>query len=60
MKKVFIAVMLCSVFAGAGFAGEVDVVATIFPVFDWVREISQGADVKVTLLLDKGVYLHSY
>ena len=60
MKKVFIAVMLCSVFAGAGFAGEVDVAATIFPVFGWVLEISQGADVKVALLLDKGVDLHSY
>ena len=34
-------------------------VATIFPVYDWVREVA-GDDVDLTLLLDNGVDLHSY
>ncbi len=38
------------------------VVATIFPAYDWVREIvgTNAADVQLTLLLDDGVELHSY
>ena len=37
------------------------VVATIFPMYDWVREIIGGGDrADVTLLLDSGVDLHSY
>ena len=38
---------------------ETSVVATIFPVYDWVREVA-GDDVDLTLLLDNGVDLHSY
>ncbi len=37
------------------------VVATIFPVYDWLREIVGDApDVELTLLLDSGADLHSY
>ena len=37
------------------------VVTTIFPIYDWVREILGDADgVELTLLLDSGVDLHSY
>ncbi len=38
------------------------VVATIFPAYDWVREVvgTNAADVQLTLLLDDGVDLHSY
>ncbi|NLL80394.1 MAG: zinc ABC transporter substrate-binding protein [Clostridiales bacterium] len=38
------------------------VVCTIFPEYDWVREIigDTGADYELTLLLDNGVDLHSY
>ena len=40
---------------------ELNVVTTIFPVYDWVREISGDADgVDTTMLLDSGVDLHSY
>ena len=35
------------------------VVATIFPEYDWVKNIA-GDNVETTLLLDKGVDLHSY
>jgi len=37
------------------------IVTTIFPVYDWVRQISAGAQgVEVTLLEGSGVDLHSY
>ncbi|SHI34064.1 metal ABC transporter substrate-binding protein [Pseudobutyrivibrio xylanivorans] len=40
---------------------SISVVTTIFPEYDWVREIAGGnADVDVTMLLDNGVDLHSY
>lgn len=39
----------------------VKIVATIFPIYDWVRNVA-GADsgVELTLLLDSGVDLHSF
>lgn len=37
------------------------VVATIFPEYDWVRQIvGESENVELTLLLDKGTDLHSY
>lgn len=41
---------------------KLSVVATIFPEYDWVREIVSGReeDVEVTLLLNNGADLHSY
>ena len=41
--------------------GEISVVTTIFPVYDWVRNIAMGVDeVKATMLIDSGVDLHSF
>jgi zinc transport system substrate-binding protein len=42
--------------------GKIDIVTTVFPVYDWVREIlgDKTEDVNLTLLLDSGVDLHSY
>lgn len=42
--------------------GKLSVVATIFPAYDWARQLigSQSDHVALTLLLDKGVDLHSY
>lgn len=51
------------IFTGASFAEEkkLSVVTTIFPVYDWVREIVGDNDnVEITMLLDNGVDLHSY
>ena len=50
--------------AGTGLAEskKINIVTTIFPIYDWTREIV-GNDVdhvSVTLLLDNGVDLHSY
>ncbi len=68
MKKfiagVIALVMLFTfMFAGASFAEEkkLSVVTTIFPVYDWVREIvGDNHNVEITMLLDNGVDLHSY
>ena len=39
----------------------IKVVTTIFPLYDWVREVAQDdVDIKLDLLLDNGVDLHSY
>lgn len=42
--------------------GSVKILATIFPEYDWVREIlgGQASDVQVDLLVDSGADLHSY
>lgn len=41
---------------------KLSIVTTIFPEYDWVREImgDKFADAEVTMLLDNGVDLHSY
>jgi zinc transport system substrate-binding protein len=41
---------------------KISIVTTIFPEYDWVREIIKGHEDKfdVTLLLDSGADLHSY
>ena len=43
-------------------SGKLRVVTTIFPEYDWVRQIvgEESEHVELTLLLDKGVDLHSY
>ncbi len=39
----------------------ISIVTTIFPEYDWVKNIVEGVDgIEVKLLLDKGVDLHSY
>lgn len=42
--------------------GKLNVVVTIFPEYDWAREIigDRADDVDLTLLLDNGADLHSY
>jgi len=69
MKKVFALVLSMMLFvscaaAGTGFAEnqKINIVTTIFPIYDWVREIvgSDAEHVNITLLLDNGVDLHSY
>lgn len=42
--------------------GVADIVVTIYPVYDWVREIlgEKADEVRLTLLLDDGVDMHSF
>ena len=69
MKKILTLIVSLMLFfsctaAGTGLAEDrpVHVVATIFPVYDWVREIAgdSASSVEITMLLDSGVDLHSY
>lgn len=41
---------------------QLHIVTTIFPEYDWVKEIlgTQVSDAEITMLLDNGVDLHSY
>ena len=68
MKKA-IAVLLslillitCAVTCGGAEGKKINIVTTIFPIYDWVREIvgDDASHVNITLLLDNGVDLHSY
>ena len=74
MKKRFLSIIclaVCAVLAAACFAGcgketsksgRLRVVATIFPCYDWAREIigDDNDDIELVLLLGSGVDLHSY
>ena len=69
MKKVFAFMLsfmlLVSCAATAPAAAEekkINVVTTIFPIYDWVRETvgNEAGHVNLSLLLDSGVDLHSY
>lgn len=69
MKKlialVLSALILTSLLVGCSSTetkkADVKVVTTIFPLYDWVREVAQDdADIHLDLLLDNGVDLHSY
>ena len=68
MKKAFtvllslILLVTCAVTCGGAEETKISIVTTIFPIYDWVREIvgDDASHVNITLLLDKGVDLHSY
>ena len=52
----------CGASAPAAQSDRLQIVTTIFPVYDWVRQIlgDQAENADVTMLLDNGVDLHSY
>ena len=64
MKKfvLLLAVLLLSVCAPVTAENQpVKIVTTIFPIYDWVRQIvGPDANVDMTMLLDSGVDLHNY
>lgn len=69
MKKitaVLLSILLMiSALTGCGGAqnnhADIKVVATVFPIYDWVREIvKDDVDIKLDMLLDNGADLHSY
>lgn len=68
MKRILSAalcmLLILGCFSGCGKQNDdrVHIVTTIFPMYDWVREIvgENPGNVKITLLLDNGVDLHSY
>lgn len=71
MKKIVpaLCIMACVLTMLAGCAkpseinktDKISVVTTIFPEYDWTREITKGNEnIELTMLLDKGVDLHSF
>ena len=41
--------------------GKITIVTTIFPEYDWMRNLTAGSEnIELKLLIDKGVDLHSY
>ena len=71
MKKItalLALLMLVGALAGCGKQNDINktdklsIVTTIFPEYDWVREIlgDKADNAEVTMLLDNGVDLHSY
>lgn len=73
MKKYILAI-ICTMLLAITFVGcentesketanseKISVVTTIFPEYDWVREIvGENENVELTMLLDNGVDLHSF
>jgi len=58
-------VTVLSVFAGCSVpkkdGGTLNILCSVFPVYDWVREITAGAsNVEVELLVESGADMHSY
>ena len=39
---------------------QIKIVTSIFPSYDWIKEISKGTDINVSYLTDSGVSLHNY
>lgn len=66
ISLVLVLVLAISLFAGCSGTsgtddGKLNIVATIYPEYDWVKNITAGVDnVDVSLLLDSGADLHSY
>lgn len=70
MKKYIMILLISAIVTGLAFAsgsvetskGNLKVIATIFPQYDWVKNIlgDNPAGLDVRLLLDNGVDLHSY
>ena len=69
MKKVLsiiiCAALMLAVFAGCGAkkpsGDKLHIIATIYPEYEWIKQITEGADnVEVSLLLDSGADLHNF
>lgn len=60
LKKLFLLAVLF--FSTTALFAKTKIVTTIFPVYDWVREITKGkeSEFDITLLVENGVDLHNY
>ncbi len=58
----FALLVSCTAACAGAETKRINVVTTIFPIYDWVREVVEddASHVNITLLLDNGVDLHSY
>jgi len=70
MKKVLSFILICTLCLSLtgcgdlpqqGDAGKITIVTTIFPEYDWLRNLTADSEnIELKLLIDKGVDLHSY
>lgn len=70
MKKILVMLVMASMIVSLVACGNekntnenkrINVVATIFPEYDWVKSVvGDSKNIKTTLLVDKGVDFHSY
>ncbi len=66
LALILAVIMAATIFGGCSSApakddGKLNIVTTIFPEYDWVSNITSGAeDVNITLLLENGADMHSY
>lgn len=70
MKRItafLLCLMIVIILAGCGGSktdsknADIKVVTTIFPIYDWLRETAKDdVDLKIDLLLDNGVDMHSF
>ena len=69
LKKILMTTAILAALTGAAFAkaksaqnSKLKIVATIFPQYDWTREIlgNNASNAELTLLVGNGVDLHSY
>ena len=64
LAAIFMASFFCACAtptAKAGANDKLQIVTTIFPEYDWVRNIvGDASNAEITMLLDSGVDLHSY
>ena len=72
--SILLAVFICTMFCALGCGGNTEsdnvqndstgktkIVCTIFPEYDWVKELVKGSeDYEITLLMDDGADLHSF
>lgn len=67
--KRFLALLLAFIAVAAAFSGcagagsgsdSLKIITTIFPLYDWTKNITDGTDADVKMLLDNGVDLHSF
>jgi len=60
MKKLLAALLALVLLSLPALAEGVKVVTTVFPVYDWVRVITDGTNAEVSWLTSGGVDMHSY
>lgn len=66
LALILAVIMAATMFGGCSSApakddGKLNIVTTIFPEYDWVSNITSGAeDVNITLLFENGSDMHSY
>ena len=66
IKNIFLAIIILFATSTSAFAkSKIKVISTIFPMYDWTREIignqkETNNNIDLTLLVGNGVDLHSY